>query len=78
MVRKTLLFIVFFLTIAESKPLAIQKPKIFKDQNITGWMMSEKLDGIRGVWDGKHLYTKNGNLNDKSAFNRLLIHPKNG
>jgi DNA ligase-1 len=25
-------------------------------------MMSEKLDGIRGIWDGKHLYTKNGNL----------------
>ena len=24
--------------------------------------MSEKLDGIRGIWDGKHLYTKNGNL----------------
>ncbi len=24
--------------------------------------MSEKLDGIRGYWDGKNLYTKNGNL----------------
>ena len=24
--------------------------------------MSEKLDGIRGYWDGKKLYTKNGNL----------------
>jgi DNA ligase-1 len=62
MVRIILLFIVLSLTIAESKPIVIQKPKIFKEQNVTGWMMSEKLDGIRGVWDGKHLYTKNGNL----------------
>ena len=26
-----------------------------------GWYMSEKLDGIRGVWDGKVLRTKQGN-----------------
>ncbi|MDC7243325.1 MAG: DNA ligase [Sphaerochaetaceae bacterium] len=40
----------------------VQKPKVYSDQDITGWYMSEKLDGIRGYWDGKNLYTKNGNL----------------
>jgi DNA ligase-1 len=40
----------------------VQKPKVYSDQNISGWYMSEKLDGIRGYWDGKNLYTKNGNL----------------
>lgn len=39
----------------------VQKPKIYNDQNISGWMMSEKLDGIRGYWDGEKFYTKNGN-----------------
>lgn len=27
----------------------------------SGWYMSEKLDGVRCVWDGKQLYTRNGN-----------------
>jgi DNA ligase-1 len=36
--------------------------KVYKDQNITGWVMSEKLDGIRGYWDGKNLLTRSGNV----------------
>lgn len=40
----------------------VQKPSIYKDQNISGWLISEKLDGIRGYWDGKELYSKNGNI----------------
>ena len=28
----------------------------------TGWHMSEKLDGVRCLWDGKNLYSRNGNL----------------
>lgn len=39
----------------------VQKPTIYSTENIKGWLMSEKLDGIRGYWDGKNLYTKNGN-----------------
>jgi len=46
----------------------VQKPKIYDDQNISNWLMSEKLDGIRGYWDGKKLYTKNSNV---------IIPPKN-
>lgn len=29
--------------------------------DVTGWLMSEKLDGVRGYWDGKNLLSKNGN-----------------
>jgi len=44
-----------------------QKPdllllKTYKDQNITGWVMSEKLDGIRAYWDGKQLYFRSGKI----------------
>jgi DNA ligase-1 len=30
------------------------------DTAVNGWWMSEKLDGIRGYWDGSQLYSKNG------------------
>jgi DNA ligase-1 len=29
---------------------------------ISGWLMSEKLDGVRGYWDGQQLWSKNGTL----------------
>ncbi len=32
----------------------------YKNQNVNGWVMSEKLDGIRGYWDGQQLYTRQG------------------
>jgi DNA ligase-1 len=28
----------------------------------TGWWMSEKYDGLRGYWDGRKLWTRQGNL----------------
>ncbi len=37
-------------------------PEIYSEQiDVSGWLMSEKLDGIRGYWDGKRLLSKNGN-----------------
>lgn len=32
------------------------------EREITGWLMSEKLDGVRGYWDGQRLWSKNGTL----------------
>jgi DNA ligase-1 len=32
------------------------------EREISGWLMSEKLDGVRGYWDGKQLWSKNGTL----------------
>ncbi len=41
----------------------LQKPSVYNknSSNIDGWIMSEKLDGIRAYWDGKELYSKNKN-----------------
>ncbi|PHS40124.1 MAG: DNA ligase [Sulfurovum sp.] len=36
--------------------------KVYKDQNITGWVMSEKFDGIRAYWDGKNLISRGGKI----------------
>ncbi len=45
-----------------------QKPAVFLlktydgSQDVVGWMMSEKLDGIRGIWDGKRLMSRAGGI----------------
>ena len=33
----------------------------YKNQDISGWVMSEKLDGVRTYWDGKQLISRQGN-----------------
>ncbi|PLY06904.1 MAG: DNA ligase [Desulfuromonas sp.] len=36
-------------------------PQVYDEQvDVSGWLMSEKLDGVRGYWDGWHLYSKTG------------------
>jgi DNA ligase-1 len=36
-------------------------PEVYSEgMDICGWLMSEKLDGVRGYWDGRHLLSKNG------------------
>ncbi|MEA2016806.1 MAG: DNA ligase [Campylobacterota bacterium] len=59
---KQILFIIslFLLSFAQ-KPNLLQL-KTYKDQNITGWVMSEKLDGIRAYWDGQKLLTRSGKI----------------
>ena len=55
-----LLILLISLSIFATPLEQLQHAKIYKDQNISGWVMSEKLDGIRGYWDGHALYTKSG------------------
>ncbi len=41
--------------------IEVQKPKVYnEDIDVTNWLMSEKLDGIRGYWNGKELLTRQG------------------
>jgi len=35
--------------------------KRYKEQNVTGWLMGEKLDGWRALWTGKEFITRTGN-----------------
>ncbi|SFV74859.1 DNA ligase (ATP) [hydrothermal vent metagenome] len=53
------LFFPFFLYGSKPNLLLL---KVYKDQNISGWVMSEKLDGIRAYWDGKHLMSRGGKI----------------
>lgn len=55
--------IILFLTcnlFAQSPKLLLLKE--YKDQNVSGFLMSEKLDGIRAFWNGKELLSRNGKI----------------
>lgn len=45
-----------------------QKPELVllnsyeKGQKVTGWLMSEKLDGVRAYWDGRKLISRSGRV----------------
>jgi len=37
--------------------------KTYKDDlNVTGWVMSEKYDGVRAMWEGKRLISRSGKV----------------
>ena len=50
------------LTVIQALSTELMLPKVYSEQvDISGWLMSEKLDGVRGYWDGKQMLSKNGN-----------------
>jgi len=59
MIKFLFLFIPFLLLAGKLDLLLL---KTYKDQNITGWVMSEKLDGIRAYWNGTHLISRGGKI----------------
>ncbi len=40
----------------------IMLAKNYEQQVVSGWLASEKLDGVRGYWDGEKLLSKQGNI----------------
>ena len=51
-----------------NSPVEKQSPRLLlanvwnQSTDPTGWWMSEKYDGLRGYWDGRKLWTRQGNL----------------
>jgi len=60
---KPLLLVLFFslVSLADSPKLFLLKTYT-DDMNVTDWVMSEKLDGVRGIWDGKKLISRSGKV----------------
>ncbi len=61
MMKYLIYLILFSLNLWADKPNLLLL-KTYKDQNITGWVMSEKLDGMRAYWNGHHLLSRGGNI----------------
>lgn len=53
--------LVFSAFTAAAAPDIVLLKRYSQDIDPTGWLMSEKLDGVRAVWDGERLVSRNGN-----------------
>ena len=62
MLRKiSLSALLFFILACQSQALDLMLPQVYEEGiDLSGWLMSEKLDGVRGYWDGRRLLSKNG------------------
>ena len=60
MVRVLLLLLVFVSFAFSEKPSLLLLKSYNSDINVTNWLISEKLDGVRAYWDGKKLISRNG------------------
>ncbi len=45
-----------------TKPILMLLKQYDSSIDVNGWVMSEKLDGVRAYWDGKRLISKQGNI----------------
>jgi DNA ligase-1 len=66
---KHLLFLFCFLF---ALPISSQEMLLLKTwrpaQDVRGWLMSEKLDGVRAYWDGQKLISRGGNILSAPAW----------
>lgn len=69
-----LLLSFWLITAASGAPVEMMLPEVYAEgRDVTGWLISEKLDGVRGYWDGERLWSKNGKIfNPPAAFTRDL------
>ena len=59
MKRLLLLWLLLITTMFAAKPELLLL-KEWEGQDVSGWLMSEKMDGVRAYWDGKKLISRGG------------------
>lgn len=52
------LFLTFSWNVIASPEKLVQLGVYDGEKDLTGWLLSEKLDGVRAYWDGKELWSK--------------------
>ncbi len=61
--RLSLIFLLCFFNVAFAEAPQIQLANIYSDDvDLKEFLVSEKLDGVRGYWDGEKLISRQGNL----------------
>ncbi|OAM29060.1 DNA ligase [Eikenella longinqua] len=60
MKRLLLIFALLLSPVLHAAPPNLILAKEYSGQNIAGWAMSEKLDGVRAYWDGQKLISRQG------------------
>ena len=74
MLKKILFYILLIVGLAglDAQAFDPMLPSVYEQGiDLSNWLMSEKLDGVRGYWDGRQLLSKNGMaLNAPAAFTK--------
>ena len=65
---KLFILFVLFVSLSAQKPDLLLLNRYSEDINVTGWYMSEKLDGVRAFWDGKNLISRGGKVFNAPKF----------
>lgn len=60
MLRFTFLLLIFLGIACAEKPNLLLLKSYNNDINVTNWLISEKLDGVRAYWNGKELTSRSG------------------
>jgi DNA ligase-1 len=60
MFKISIFLILLTLSLFSEKPNLLLLKSYKKDSNVTGWLISEKLDGVRAYWNGKKLISRSG------------------
>jgi len=47
---------------AQNRPALLLLAEFSAQQSVKGWLMSEKLDGVRAYWNGRQLLSRNGHV----------------
>ena len=51
----------FFFSVSPTHATEVMLPQVYSPEtDVSGWLMSEKYDGVRGYWNGHQLLSKNG------------------
>ena len=50
----------YFISLSAFGNADLMRLQNYDNQSVQGWVMSEKLDGVRGYWDGKQLLSRQG------------------
>jgi DNA ligase-1 len=62
MIRRLLLALTLTaLACPHARALDVMQPLVYeRGRDVAGWLMSEKLDGVRAYWDGRRLWSRSG------------------
>lgn len=74
MIKKIICLLLFIscFSLQKGHTLEIMLPLVYEEGiELSDWLMSEKLDGVRAYWDGNQLFSKNGNpFNPPQSFTK--------
>lgn len=58
--RRLIVLLCIFVSIVFGAKPELMLLQDWEGQDVSGWLMSEKMDGVRAYWDGKKLISRNG------------------